>query len=237
MLGPIINAITVILGGLIGTLFGNAISEKYSSAIIVAIGLMTLIMGVQFAIETSDILIIMICLVIGTIIGVALKLDDRMDNAADSIKQHLAGTRFSQGKFADAFVTTTILFCIGTMTVVGSIKSGLEHDYSILITKSIMDFISSIIFASALGAGVLLSAVSVIVIEGGIALLASLAAPILTPEVVTEMSAVGGVMFIGMSINLIGISEKKIKVGDMLPAIFLPIIYMPVANWITGLFG
>lgn len=236
MLGPIINAITVILGGIIGTLFGNAISEKYSSAIIVSIGLMTLILGVQFAIETSDILIIMICLVAGTIIGVAMKLDDRMDNAADAIKKRLAGTKFSQGKFADAFVTTTILFCIGTMTVVGSIKSGLEHDYSILITKSIMDCISSVIFASALGAGVLMSAVSVLVIEGGIALLASLAAPILTAEVVTEMSAVGGVLFIGMSINLIGISEKKIKVGDMLPAIFLPIIYMPVANWITSLF-
>lgn len=236
MLGPIINAITVLIGGTLGTLFGNAIKEKYSSAIIVAIGLMTFVLGIQFAIQTSDILIVMVCLVIGTLIGVALGLDDKMDNAAEAIKTRLKGTKLAQGKFADAFVTTTILFCVGTMTVVGSIKSGLEHDYSILITKSIMDCISSAIFASALGAGVLMSAVSVLVIEGGIALLAGLCAPILTTEVVTEMSAVGGAMFIGLAINLIGISDKKIKVGDMLPAIFLPIIYMPLANWITSLF-
>lgn len=236
MLGPVINTITVLIGGILGTLFGNAIKEKYSSAIIVAIGLMTFVLGIQFAIQTSDILIVMVCLVFGTLIGVALGLDDKMENAADNIKKRLKGTRFAQGRFADAFVTTTILFCVGTMTVVGSIKSGLEHDYSILITKSIMDCISATIFSSALGAGVLLSAISVLVIEGGIALLAGLCAPILTPEVVTEMSAVGGAMFIGLSINLIGISEKKIKVGDMLPAIFLPIIYIPVANWITSLF-
>lgn len=236
MFGPILNAITVLIGGTIGTLFGNAIKEKYSSAIIVAIGLMTFVLGIRFAIQTSDILIVMVCLVLGTLIGVALGLDDKMDNAAESIKKRLKGTRLAQGKFADAFVTTTILFCVGTMTVVGSIKSGLEHDYSILITKSIMDCISAAIFSSALGAGVLMSAVSVLVIEGGIALLASFCAPILTTEVVTEMSAVGGAMFIGLAINLIGISDKKIKVGDMLPAIFLPIIYMPVANWITSLF-
>lgn len=236
MLGPIVNAVCVIVGGTVGTLFGSAISEKLSSAIIVAIGLMTMVMGFQFASQTSDILIVMVCLVLGTIVGVALDLDNKMDHAADAVKQKLAGTRFSQGKFADAFISTTILFCIGTMTVVGSIKSGLDGDHSILITKSIMDMISSIVFASALGAGVLMSSVSVLVIEGGIALLAGLAAPILTTEVVNEMSAVGGVMFIGLAINLTGISQKKIKVGDMLPAIFVPILYMPIAAWITGLF-
>lgn len=236
MLGPIVNAVCVIIGGTVGTLFGSAISEKLSSAIIVAIGLMTMVMGFQFASQTSDILIVMVCLVLGTIVGVALDLDNKMDHAADAVKQKLAGTRFSQGKFADAFISTTILFCIGTMTVVGSIKSGLDGDHSILITKSIMDMISSIVFASALGAGVLMSSVSVLVIEGGIALLAGLAAPILTTEVVNEMSAVGGVMFIGLAINLTGISQKKIKVGDMLPAIFVPILYMPIAAWITGLF-
>lgn len=236
MLGPIVNAVCVIIGGTVGTLFGSAISEKLSSAIIVAIGLMTMVMGFQFASQTSDILIVMVCLVLGTIVGVALDLDNKMDHAADAVKQKLAGTRFSQGKFADAFISTTILFCIGTMTVVGSIKSGLDGDHSILITKSIMDMISSIVFASALGAGVLMSSVSVLLIEGGIALLAGLAAPILTTEVVNEMSAVGGVMFIGLAINLTGISQKKIKVGDMLPAIFVPILYMPIAAWITGLF-
>ncbi len=236
LLGPVVNTITVIVGAVVGTLFGNAISEKLSQAIIVAIGLMTMVMGVQFAIQTSDILIIMICLVIGTIIGNALDLDNKIDHSADFIKSKLAGTKFGKGKFAEAFISTTILFCIGTMTVVGSIQSGLNHDHSILITKSIMDMISAVVFSSALGGGVIFSAVSVIVIEGGIALLASLAAPVLTTAVVNEMSAVGGVMFIGLAINLIGISQKKIRVADMLPAIFVPIFYIPIANWLTSLF-
>lgn len=236
LLGPIINAVSVAVGGMIGTLFGSAISEKLSSSIIVAIGLMTMVMGIQFAVQTSDILIIMICLVIGTIIGTALNLDHKMDNSANVIKKNLAGTRFGRGKFSEAFISTTILFCLGTMTVVGSIQSGLNHDHSILITKSIMDMISAVVFASALGGGVLLSAVSVLAIESGITLLASLAAPVLTAAVVNEMSAVGGVIFIGLAVNLTGISQKKIKIGDMLPAILVPLVYMPAADWITSLF-
>ena len=98
-----------------------------------------------------------------------------------------------------------------------------------------MDFMSSLIFAAALGPGVLLSAVSVLVIQGGIAMLASFAEPVLTTEVVTEMSAVGGTMFIGMAINLLGISDKRIKIGDMLPGIFLPILYFPIAAWLGSI--
>ncbi len=237
LLGPIVNAITVAIGAVAGTLFGSAISEKLSSAIIVAIGLMTMVLGVQFAIGTTDILILMISLVAGTILGVSLGLDSRMDRMGDTIKKKLSGTRFGKGKVVDAFVSTTILFCVGTMTVVGSIQSGLNGDHSILITKSIMDMISAVVFASALGGGVLLSAISVLVIEGSIALLAGLAAPVLTEAVVNEMSAVGGVIFIGLAINLTGISQKKIPIGDMLPAIFVPIVYLPLAEWIGGLFG
>ena len=106
----------------------------------------------------------------------------------------------------------------------------------ILIAKSLMDLISSIVFSAALGVGVLLSAVSVLVIQGGLVLLSGFAEPLLTTQVVTEMSAVGGTLFIGMAVNLMGISEKKIKIGDMLPAIFLPILYFPVAAWLGGLF-
>lgn len=236
LFGAIFNTISVIIGGIIGTLFGSAISEKVSSAIITALGLIAMVLGFSFSTKTSDILIVMICLVIGTIIGVSLNLDDRMEASAGFIQKKLAGTRFGHGKFAEAFISTTILFCIGTMTVVGSIESGLNNNHTILITKSIMDMISSVVFASALGGGVLLSALSVFVIEGGLTLIASLATPILTTSVVNEMSAVGGVLFIGLAINLMGISNKKIKIGDMLPAIFIPIIYMPIADWITHLF-
>lgn len=236
MLAVLINVATVLIGSTIGLIFGSRIKESYTQGIMMAIALCTFVIGVQSAIQTSNILIVMVCLVIGTVIGVWLKLDDRMNGASDRIKERLKGTKLANGPFAEAFMTTTMLFCVGTMTVIGSIEAGLNHNYDILIAKSIMDLMSSLIFAAALGAGVMLSAVSVLVIQGGIALLASVAAPILTTEVVTEMSAVGGTLFIGMAINLLGISQKHIKIGDMLPGIFLPILYFPLAAWLGGLF-
>lgn len=236
MLAVLINVATVLIGSTIGLVFGSRIKENYTQGIMMAIALCTFVIGVQSAVQTSNILIVMICLVIGTVIGVWLKLDDRMNGASDRIKERLKGTKLGNGPFAEAFMTTTMLFCVGTMTVIGSIEAGLNHNYEILIAKSIMDLMSSLIFAAALGAGVMLSAVSVLVIQGGIALLASVAAPILTTEVVTEMSAVGGTLFIGMAINLLGISHKHIKIGDMLPGIFLPILYFPLAAWLGDLF-
>ena len=230
MLAVFINVAAVLLGSAVGLLFGSRIKEQFSKGIMMAIALCTMVIGVQSAIGTSNILIVMICLVLGTIIGVALHLDDRMNGAADRITERLKGTRLGQGPFAEAFMSTTMLFCVGTMTVIGSIEAGLNHNYDILIAKSIMDFMSALVFSAALGPGVLLSAVSVLVIQGGIALLAAYAAPVLTTEVVTEMSAVGGTLFIGMAINLMGISEKHIRIGDMLPGIFLPILYFPLAS-------
>lgn len=235
MLAVFINVAAVLLGSTIGLLFGSRIKESYTKGIMTAIALCTMVIGVQSAVQTSSIMIVMICLVLGTVIGVALRLDDRMNGAADRIKDRLKGTKLGDGPFAEAFMSTTMLFCVGTMTVIGSIEAGLNHNYEILIAKSIMDFMSSLIFSAALGPGVLLSAVSVLVIQGGIASLASFAAPVLTDEVVTEMTAVGGTMFIGMAINLLGISEKRIKIGDMLPGIFLPILYFPIAAWLGSI--
>ena len=236
MLAVIVNAVAVIIGGLIGILCGSRIKERYTKAVMTCIALVTMVIGVQSAIVTSNILIVMVCLVLGTVIGTALHLDDRINGSGDKMKEKLAGTRFGGGHFAEAFVSTSILFCVGTMTVIGSVQAGLNKDYSILFAKSAMDFVSSIVFAAALGSGVFLSAVTVLVFQGAIALLAGLAAPVLSTQVVTEMSAVGGALFIGMAINLLGLREEKIKVGDMLPAIFLPILYFPIAELVAGLF-
>ena len=236
MLAVLINAAAVLAGGLIGTIFGNRIPEKYTKGIMVAMALVTFGIGIQSVLQTQNILIVVLCIVLGTILGTALRLDDRINNAAESVKRSLSGTKLGQGPFAEAFVTTSILFCVGTMTVIGSIKAGLEKDYSILLTKSVMDFFSSIAFSAALGTGVLFSAVTVVVIQGALVLLASVAAPLMSAEVVAEMSAVGGLLFLGMAINLLRLREEKIKVGDMLPGIFLPILYFPLAAMISGLF-
>ncbi len=236
MLAVFINAVAVLVGGLIGSVFGNRIPEKYTKGIMVAISLVTFGIGIQSVMQTQNILIVVLCIVVGTILGTALKLDERINGAADRVKKRLSGTKIGQGPFSEAFVTTSILFCVGTMTVIGSIQAGLNKDYSILLTKSVMDFFSAIAFSAALGSGVLFSAATVIVIQGALVLLASVASPLMGAEVVAEMSAVGGLLFIGMAINLLQLREEKIRVGDMLPGIFLPILYFPLAALLANLF-
>lgn len=236
MLGTVINSVAIILGGLIGSIFGNRISSKYTTAIMTVMALITAIIGIQGAVGTHNLLLLVVCMVLGTIIGTAVKLDDRINESGDKIKAKLAGTALGQGRFADAFVTSTLLFGVGTMAILGSIQAGLNKDYSILLTKSIMDFSSAIAFSAALGPGVIFSCVPIFIFQGGITLLAGVAEPYLTAEVITEMSAVGGPIFMGMAINLLGIREERIKVGDMIPAIFLPIVYFPLADFFAKFF-
>lgn len=230
MLGTIVNCAAIIAGGLIGTLFGNRIGERYTKMLMTVMALITAVIGLQSALETANMLIVVVCMVLGTVIGIALKLDDRLNNSGDKIKAKLSGTKLGQGRFSDAFVTSTLVFAIGAMAILGSIQAGLNHDYSILFTKSIMDFTSAIAFAAALGPGVLLSALPILIVQGSITLLAGVAEPFLTSEVVTEMSAAGGVILFGMALNLLDVCKERIKVGNMIPAILLPIIYFPLAH-------
>ena len=230
MLGTIVNCAAIIAGGLIGTLFGNRIGERYTKMLMTVMALITAVIGLQSALGTANMLIVVVCMVLGTVIGIALKLDDRLNNSGDKIKAKLSGTKLGQGRFSDAFVTSTLVFAIGAMAILGSIQAGLNHDYSILFTKSIMDFTSAIAFAAALGPGVLLSALPILIVQGSITLLAGVAEPFLTSEVVTEMSAAGGVILFGMALNLLDVCKERIKVGNMIPAILLSIIYFPLAH-------
>ncbi len=228
MFATIVNTIAVIVGGTIGTLFGNRIKPEFSSGIMKVMGFITACIGIQGAAGTKNFLVVVLSLVIGTMLGMLLRLDDRIGGAGDWAKRKLANTPLGKGPFSDALVTCFMLFCIGTMTILGSIRAGLDHDYSILFTKSIMDFISAIAFSSALGAGVIFSAIPLLIFQGALTLLAGAAEPVLTAEVINEMSAVGGPIFLAMACNIIGIGKEHFKVGDMLPAIFLPILMVPL---------
>jgi len=232
MLGTIVNAVLIIIGGAIGTLFGNRISEKYTSSIMIVMGFITACIGIQGAASTKSFLVVVLSMVFGTVIGIFFCLDQRINNAGDWAKDKLKNTPLCKGPFADAVVTSSVLFGVGTMAILGSIRAGLDHDYTILFTKSVMDFITSIAFASALGPGVMFSAIPVFLFQGAVTLLAGAAEPVLTPEVINEMSAVGGPIFLAMSLNLLNISKERFKVGDMLPAIFLPIILIPMVKLI-----
>lgn len=235
MLGTIINTVAVLIGGTLGCLFGGRINERYSGGIMKVMGFITACIGVQSAAGTKSFLVVVLSLVFGTLIGMLLKLDDRIAGAGDWAKSRLAGTPLGKGPFGDAVITCFMLFCVGSMTILGSIRAGLDHDYSILYTKSVMDFISSLAFASALGAGVVFAAVPLFLFQGLLTILAGLAEPVLTPEVINEMTAVGGPIFLAMACNIIGLGKEHFKVGDMLPGIFLPIVLVPLAKAV-GLF-
>lgn len=220
MIGVIVNTVTVIIGSIIGMLGGKLIPERVNKAIMVAIGLCTVYIGIDGALAGSNTLVLIISLVLGTLVGTLIDIDKGINWLGDTM-----GKRFKsqKGNFAEGFVTASLVFCIGSMTIVGSLKAGIEGDNSMIFTKSLLDLISSSMLASALGVGVLVSAVFVLVFQGALVLLAGLLKPVLNDFAVSELICVGSVMIIGLGLNLIGVT--KIKVANMLPAlIFAPVI-------------
>ena len=221
LLGTIANAGAIIIGGIAGSFFRKGISERFSNIIMSVLGLFTLVLGMMFAVDSQNALVVIFSLVIGSVIGEWIDIEKRMNDLGDYVQGKLNS---GEGSFSKGFVTASLLFCVGTMSIMGSLQSGLMNDHKILLMKSILDGTISVVFASTLGIGVVLSSLPVLVYQGSIALLASSVAPYLSEAVITEMTAVGGVLLVGMGINLLEI--RKLKVGNMLPAIFLPIILM-----------
>ena len=236
MIGTIVNSAAIVLGGLIGSLFGEKIGERYTKPLLTAMAFVVAIIGIQGAIGTSSILIVVICMVIGLVVGIALRLDDRINSLGDKIKDRLAGTKICKGQFSDAIVTSSLIFCVGSRAIRGAIQAGLNKDYSTLFAKAVIDGVSAIAFSAALGPGVILSAIPVFIIQGAITLLARVAEPYLTSEIITEMSAVGGPVFLAMSVNMLELRQERIKIGDMIPAMLMPIVYFPVAELLGKLF-
>ena len=231
-----VNMATVLVGSLLGILFRNRLKESLQNALMRALGLCTVVIGGSSAIGTQELLCVILCMVIGTALGELLRIDDGIEHAGDFIKGRLLKGKAGESRFTEGFVSACILFCIGSMTIVGSLEAGINHDYSIIFAKSTMDFVSSMAFAAAMGFGVTCSVIFILVFQGGLTLLAGLIGPVLSTAVVTEMSAVGGVILIGMALNMLGAVQQRIKVANMLPAIFLPIAYFPIVNWLTKIF-
>ncbi len=221
LLGTFVNMILVILGGAIGLFLGSRFPKKLSDSLMKTLGLCTLLIGISGLSKGENQLITIISMAIGTVIGELLDLDKRLSDLGDSIEK-----RFKKDgdnvTIAEGFVNASLLFCVGAMAIVGSLQSGLVGDNSMIYTKSLLDFTASIIFASTLGVGVLLSAFPILIYQGGIVLLAHLIAPFLTDVVIGDMTCTGSLIIIGLSLNMLGIT--KLKVMNMVPAIFLPIL-------------
>ena len=230
MIAVFVNTIAVIAGSLIGILFRSRLKETLRNAVMKALGLCTLLIGISSAIATRELLCVILSMVLGTVLGELLRIDDGLEHAGDFIKGRVLRGASENSRFTDGFVSSCILFCIGSMTIMGSLEAGIRHNYSIIYAKSLLDFMSSMAFGAAMGIGVTCSALFVLVFQGGLTLLAGLIGPALNEAAVTEMSAVGGVILIGMGLNLLDLPKERIRVSNMLPAIYLPLLYFPIVS-------
>ena len=234
MLATVINVILVLIGSTVGLLFKNLISDSLTSALTRALNLCVLGIGISNLTGTQDMLCVIVCMVIGTVIGHAADIERRLEGAGDLLKAKLMKGN-SNSRFTEGFVTAFLLYCVGAMSITGSIEAGLNHNYKIIISKGVLDGVTSISFAATMGIGVAFSTVPMLLYQGGITLLAGWVGPYLPKAVITEMSAVGGALIVALAINMLELGKEKIKVGNMLPAMFLPIVYIPLAEWICGL--
>ena len=237
MIAVLVNTATVLLGSAIGLLFRNRIKERFTQAVLSALALVTILIGLDSALDTADILCVILCMAVGTLIGEWLKIDDRIEGAGEFLKSRLLRGENTENRFTEGFVTACIVFCVGSMTIVGSLESGIHGNHSIIYAKSALDFVSSMMFAAAMGWGVPFAALFVLVFQGSLTLLAGTLSPFLSTAVVTEMSAIGGTILVGMGINMLSVGPWRIRVANMLPAIFLPLAYLPLTEWIIALFA
>ncbi len=230
-----VNMGTVLVGSLLGIALKNALRESLQNAVMTALGLCTALIGISSAIATADVLCVIICMALGTAIGELLHIHNGIENAGDYIKKRLLKGEAAQSRFTEGFVSACILFCVGSMTIMGSLEAGIHADYSIIFAKSALDFVSSMAFGAAMGIGVTFSVLFILVFQGGLTLLAGVVAPYLSAAVVTEMSAVGGVILMGMAINMLELRREPIRVANMLPCIFLPLLYVPLSSAVSAL--
>ena len=220
MLGTVVNALAIAAGTGIGLILKSGIRQNYRETIMNAVALSVLLIGIMGAIKTNDLLLLIFSLAIGSIIGEALKIEDRLSDLGNFIESKTSST---DGSVAKAFVTASLVFCVGSMAIVGSIESGLTGNHQTLFAKAVLDGICSIFLSSTMGFGVVFSAVAVFLYQGIITLASASLKSFLTDGMICEISAIGGVLIMAIGMNMLKIT--KIKVGNMLPAIFLPLIY------------
>lgn len=230
-MGTIINVGTVILGGLLGIFLNNRMPQNINHTVMQGLGLSTALIGIKMGMETNNLLVVVLSLVIGGIIGELLAIEDKFDQIGKWLEERFG--KFDRqekgsGNFTKGFVSTSLLFCVGPMAIMGAIENGLTGNYSILLTKAVMDGFAAVAFASTLGIGVVFSSLSVLAYQGSLTLLASLVKNFLTDPVVREMTATGGVLIIGLSLNILGIA--RIKVGNLLPAIIIAVFMSMLFN-------
>lgn len=222
LLGSLVNSAAVILGGSIGLALKKGLSDRIASAVMNALALCVLYIGVSGMLKGENILITILSMVFGTLVGEWIDLDKKINQLGDEIESRVSSEN-KEHSVSNGFVTASLLFCVGAMAIVGALQSGLTGNHDTLFAKSLIDGIAAIVMASSLGIGVLLSAGLILVYEGGITLFANVLAPLLTDSVINEMTCVGSLLIVGLALNMLKLTNLKIM--NYAPAVFFPILF------------
>lgn len=220
MLGTIVNCLAVIIGGTVGVLMKKGIPDKIGEGIMNGLALCVMYIGISGTLDGENVLIAILSIVMGTLIGEALDLDNKLTNFSDKLEKRLS--KNGGGQISQGFVAASLLFCVGAMAIVGSLQSGISGNHETLFAKSLIDGISAIVLSSTLGVGVILSSAAVLIYQGAITVCASFLEPVLTQAVISEMTCVGSMLIVGISLNMLKIT--KLKLMNFVPSVFMPII-------------
>lgn len=223
MLGTIVNSLAIAIGCLVGLVIKKGIPDRVSKTIMSGLALCVIYIGIEGSLKGENTLITVVCIAVGGLIGEIIDIDNKINKLGDFLQNKLSKDKDSETSIAKGFVTTSLIYCVGAMAIVGALESGLTGNHQTLFTKALLDGISAIIFTTTLGIGVIFSSVAVFLYQGLITIGASILATLLSDAVVTALTAVGSLLIIGIGLNLLEIT--KIKVANLLPAVFLPIIF------------
>jgi uncharacterized protein len=231
MIGTFINMGAIIAGSTLGACAGSRLPVKMRVTVMHGIGLTTILIGIQMAIKTQNVLIVLGAILMGAVTGELLNIEDRLGSFGDFLQARLS--RGSDDSFAEGFVTSSIVFCVGAMAILGSIADGLNGDFSLLSVKAVLDGFASIAFAASLGWGVALSSLSILIYQGGLTLFANSLSSCLTEPMITEMTATGGLIIVGIGIKLLGL--KELRLANFVPAIAIAPAIQALVPTVTGL--
>ena len=223
MIATLVNMLAVIAGSLLGLCLKRGIPNQFKDTIMQGMGLATIVIGLKMAVSADNDIIVIVSLILGALIGEGTHLDRRLNNLGLSIKTTL---HVKDSGFVDGFVSASLIFCVGAMAIVGSIEAGLTHNYTVILTKSTLDGIMSIVLASSMGVGVAFSALAVLVYQGTLTLLAGVLQSVLVDSVITYMTASGGVLIMGIGLSIAGI--KEVNTINLLPGVFIA----GIAGWL-----
>ncbi len=222
-MGAVVNSVVVIITSILGIFVGKMIPESLSQKVMQGIGLVILTLGISGAIQGKNTIVLILSMITGIAIGEGIDIDKRINHAVEKLNNRFNKSESDNG-IAQGFLAATMLFCIGSLAIIGSLESGINNDHSLLYTKSVIDGIAAFLLSSTFGVGVAFSTVPLFIYQGSMTLFAQYLAPLLSTAVVLEMSTVGSVLLIGMGLNLLEITD--IKLMNFVPAIFLPILFL-----------